>query len=323
MWKTLFVKNNLFEYKIIGHAQETLLRNLNILNDHGWHCILFSDQISCLNELEFPIDDEASQFSFDRIKPILTKSMHTTNSHIPSARCSWGKGVLKMFSIDNTEIKSTYLFYMSKMYHIRSQLLPLCGLYDNKSTYKQYKVHISSLLTSTRHDVVSGWLMLASFFYKTKQFKRAVVILNYSLKKCSSEKLHPVTNLSHIPNDIFKNLNIFKLFRRMPIAQLTNVLLLNPIMFIKNSTVLPDELQIENYISPLFIPPVVYVHFLLFLCHYHLKNAIQCLNYLNHLRDTIEKDYFIPDADLKTISNNIFGIAFQLLEDIHRQNLFT
>lgn len=237
--------------------------------------------------------------------------MYTTSSHIQSARCSWGKGVLKILSIDNTEIKSTYLFYMSKMYHNRSKLLPLCGLYDNKSTYKQFKVYISSLLTNIRHDVVSVWLMLASFFYKTKQFELALHILQYSLMKCSTEKLHLVTNLSHEHYEILS----LNLFRRMPIAQLTNVLVLNPILF-KNSTVLPDELQLEINKLPVFIPPVVYAHFLMFLCHYHLKNNIQCKLSLHDLESTIEENYFIPDAFLKAISYNILGIVFQLLEDI-------
>lgn len=64
------------------------------------------------------------------------------------------------------------------------------------------------------------------------------------------------------------------------------------------------------------IPPVVYVHALRFLCHYHLMNTAACCNSLRDLQLTIEKDYFIGHAYGKSVSYNILGITFQLLGDI-------
>lgn len=102
----------------------------------------------------------------------------------------------------------------------------------------------------------------------------------------------------------------------MNIAKLSKYLLLDLVLFIKNSTLIPDELQIEVNKTGYYIPPVVYVHFLCFLCQYHLNNTIQCYHCLRDLQLSIEQEYFIANASEKARAYNIIGISFQLIGDI-------
>lgn len=50
----------------------------------------------------------------------------------------------------------------------------------NKSTYKQYKTVVRTLLMNTHLDAVSGWLVLALSFYTRKYYKKTLYIVqNY------------------------------------------------------------------------------------------------------------------------------------------------
>jgi hypothetical protein len=49
-------------------------------------------------------------------------------------------------------------------------------------------------------------------------------------------------------------------------------------MFTSQSTLIPEELELEVVNSLHIVPPVVYSHFLLFFCHFHINNVNQCYN---------------------------------------------
>lgn len=116
-------------------------------------------------------------------------------------------------------------------------------------------------------------------------------------------------HVSYIHYELFH----LHLFRKMTVVQLWRYLLLDVVVLPKNSMFIPRELHIEEQYS---IPPVVYAHFLGFLCHYHLKNIRLYQDSLRALQLTIEENYVIANHWLKAFSYNIQGISFQLLGDI-------
>ena len=61
------------------------------------------------------------------------------------------------------------------------------------------------------------------------------------------------------------------------------------------------------------LPPVVFSHFLLFLCHLRLSNVNQCYNSLRDLQLTISENYFISNNRGKSNSYNCLGVAYQLI----------
>ncbi|XP_052078057.1 uncharacterized protein LOC127715997 isoform X1 [Mytilus californianus] len=304
-------ENNLFENKMKGHAQETLLKKLKSLNSYGWKCILFSNQI---NKLSFQIQSETPTLyytCYNSLKIVVSPTAFLRDGFIPSTPSSFEKEVHMMQSFKSSNIKYLCSFYMSKMCHNRCQVLPFDVMDNNKSFYKQYKMCISHVLLNTREDAVSGWLMLASFFYKTKQFQIALDILQYSLLKCSPEKIYNDFDVSNIHNEIYR----LNLFMQMSIVQLTKLLLVNEVLFIENSLFTPNELLIGKNTTGFQIPPVVYAHSLRFLCHYQLNNICQCQHSLKDLQLTIEEDYFIAEDSEKASSYNILGIIFHLVGD--------
>lgn len=161
---------------------------------------------------------------------------------------------------------------------------------------------------NTRHDAVSGWLLLASFFYERKQYKTTLYIVQHSLLKCSPEKFIQFMNLSDIHYDLLNS----HLYEPMTIVQLWKIFRLELVMFSPDSMLIPKELETGKMF---LIPPVVYGHFLRFLCHYHLNNSRHYWDALGDLQLTIEENYFIETHSSEAVSYNILGISFQLVGD--------
>ncbi|VDI37455.1 Hypothetical predicted protein [Mytilus galloprovincialis] len=168
---------------------------------------------------------------------------------------------------------------------------------------------------STHHDAVLGWLMLATLFYKHKQYYKALCALSYSLTKCTTEKLDFGGNITDVHRNLLRN----KIFRKLKIIRTLRFLLLLPKStdFEEKNNSIPDELNMyDNDFNPCsIIPPVTYLHFLTFLCHYRLYNIRNYQESLGDLRLTIEEDYFISDIAMKAAAYDCLGVAFQIIGD--------
>lgn len=201
---------------------------------------------------------------------------------------------------------------MSKFSCKCGDLPPLDGLSGNKFTYKLFKTYIRTLLLSTRHDAVSGWLLLATLFYRTKQYSTALHIIEYSISKCSPDKFHKWTNFSNVHCELF-NLH---LFRKMPVVKMFRFLLFDLVMFDYKSMLIPDELQDEIEQGGYFMPSVIYAPFLRFMCCFHLNDMRQCWYFLQNQRLIIEGHYVKAPCAWEGLYYNILGICYQLLGDI-------
>ncbi|VDI30046.1 Hypothetical predicted protein [Mytilus galloprovincialis] len=150
------------------------------------------------------------------------------------------------------------------------------------------------------HDAVSGWLMLASFFYKTKQYTKALRIL---------ENLYPFMVMLETHQQLFK----YESLQQKSIVHLWKLLLVDFTCFEQHSVLIPDELQIEVAGRPFFSSSSVYVYFLSFLCHYHLNNIRQCHDSLSNLRTVISENHLIADPEMIASAYDLLGVAFQVL----------
>lgn len=130
-------------------------------------------------------------------------------------------------SIKSSKIKYLYTYYLSKLRCLSNELLQIDDVSDNKSTYRQYNTAIRTLLLGIHHDAVSGWLLLASFFYRRKEYKTSFDIIQYCLFKCTPEKIYRGMNLSNI----HKKLLNMRVCRKMHIVQLSMFLLLGFVEF--------------------------------------------------------------------------------------------
>ncbi|CAC5414204.1 unnamed protein product [Mytilus coruscus] len=293
--------------KMKGQAQEILFKNLNILKSNGWQCILLSKQISNIHALAHIIRKKPSCLQVYSVKQLLSPVMDAADSLLSKhkLRMEFEKVIHWVLSTKSSKIKYLYTHFMSKYCQRSHKLLPFDDKYStrNKSTYKQRNTYICTLLLNTCYDAVSGWLLLASLFYRTQQHNIALFILGYSLSKCTKEKIYRDINLSHVNYESFD----FNIFRKMTIVQMEKLLLLHRVEFVVHSRLIPDELQIEVDTLDFSIPPEVYAHFLSFLCHYHLNNTRHCRDSLQDLQLIVKKEYSMANDFLTIFSESLFN----------------
>jgi hypothetical protein len=103
---------------------------------------------------------------------------------------------------------------------------------------------------------------------------------------CTLEKVYCQNNLSDWQFDLIKTRTVLIL----GIANILKLLRVRFVDFIPHSTLIPEELELEVANQPFILPPVVYSHFLLCLCHFRLNNVNQCYNSLRDLQLTISEN---------------------------------
>ncbi|VDI37454.1 Hypothetical predicted protein [Mytilus galloprovincialis] len=305
-------ENNLFENKIIGHSRTKLLQKLNELNDYGWQCIFSSGQISSLPSFTWFTTQQrnADMFANNIQKIIKSKSILPIES---TTITEYERCLRSILLTKSKKIRTIHLHNMTGLSLNIANAMQLSKPYCNKCNYKQYKTCICYILQSTHHDAVLGWLTLATLFYKHKQYFKALCVLSYSLTKCTTEKLSFGANIT----DVHRKLLRYKIFKKLKIIRTLRFLFLPLIDFYKKTSHIPDELKLNasDFKTRVAIPPVTYVHFLTFLCHYHLHNIRNYQESLGGLRLTIEEDYFMSDIGMKATAYDCLGVAFQIIGD--------
>ncbi|CAC5394977.1 unnamed protein product [Mytilus coruscus] len=186
---------------------------------------------------------------------------------------------------------------------IKAQTIRLTGVYGNTNCYLKYKSCQYDLMQNIYHDAASGWLLIASLFYRTHQYNRAIdIISNYV--NC---KLYPKSEMLLT----FIQLCSVKSFQKrlLPLLKIERC---DFVRFQSKSTLIPQELQMEVEDMSHHFPATVYIHLLRFLCHYHLNNHLERHDSLRDLQKTIKKSDRIETPMAKAISYICLGIALQL-----------
>jgi tetratricopeptide (TPR) repeat protein len=294
----------MFEDKINEQERELLLGHLNALWSYGWRSVLLSEQLSMFTILQHHIYNNA-EVQAGYIKRILCSRTVTLDRLVDMQ--SYRKAL--HFIRQSPGLKSYYRYFMSMICSVAVELEPVLSVNRNKEKYKQYRRRLCYLTQNIHHDAVSGWLMLASFYYKMKQYNTALYIISYALSKCTLEKVYHQENLTDWQYELIKTRTV----QSLGVTNILKLLHVRDVKFIQQSTLIPEELELEVVNCTYTISPVVYSHFLLFLCHLHLNNVNQCYNSLRGLQLTISNNYFIPNYMRRSNSYNCLGVAYQLI----------
>ncbi|VDI47791.1 Hypothetical predicted protein [Mytilus galloprovincialis] len=311
-------ENNMFENKIEGRAREVLLDKLQTLHRFGWRCVLFSNQLSCFH-VQMWIDNVKPHtlHTIQVAKTLNSKLLFLSNCLKDDAfkieTYEYKRIIHQIVSCDQSSLKYLYTYYMSLSCAKYAQSIQLISPgSSNKHQYKKYSSCLCYLLQGLHHDSVSGWLMLASFFYKSKQYSIALLVIEYSISKCTSEKLTRFIDMT----DIHYKLLQLKSFQEISLVRLWKIMLADFMRFKRNSLLIPSELQMEVENRICFISSIVYAHFLKVLCHYYLNNVRQCQDSIQTLQLVITEHYCIEkDTYFQNKAYNILGIALQLSGD--------
>ena len=179
----------------------------------------------------------------------------------------------------------------------------------NVQVMRRYHKHLHD---GTKSDAVSGWLVYASFYYVLGQYNTALIIIDHVLSRCTADMIQLRTinyTTDHVKyyKQIIGCSNI-TLNEKMRMATIDSV------WYVKQSTLIPHELQPEVQDCDFEVPLVVMSHCLRFLCYHHLYNMVNRQQSLCDLYLTIKENYFIGESKLSD-SLTILGVCNEIVGD--------
>ncbi|VDH94023.1 Hypothetical predicted protein [Mytilus galloprovincialis] len=195
---------------------------------------------------------------------------------------------------------STFIVSVCKHHHAElsqyvAQLLPPPSIMT--TTYIIQKRYHRHLKDGTKTDAVSGWLLYASFYYVTGQYKVTLRLTDYVLSRCSSDMLlidlihYSEEDMNNYRNNVYSTMTLNEMMR---IATVANV------HYFQNSSLIPMELQLEVNDDDIYIPPTVMSHFLRYMCYHHLDDISNRQQALHDLYLSVDGTHFVSTNTLST-----------------------
>ncbi|CAC5422695.1 unnamed protein product [Mytilus coruscus] len=209
---------------------------------------------------------------------------------------------------------STFIVDVCKYHHAEisqyaAQLLPTPSITTERyNIHKRYHRHLED---GIKTDAVSGWLLYASFYYVTGQFNVTLRLTDYVLSRCSPYMVpigcqnYDDGHINYYRNHVHSTMTLHD---KMGMAVVSNV------KYVKHSSLIPKELQLEVKDQYICIPPIVMSHCLRFLCYHHIGNIF---NRQQALRDLYLTGKGRNLMSVNTLSNSItiLGVCFEISDD--------
>ncbi|VDI71241.1 Hypothetical predicted protein [Mytilus galloprovincialis] len=208
----------------------------------------------------------------------------------------------------------TFIVDVCKWHHAKTsqwaaQLLP-----SPRVTTERYKIHKRyhrHLQDGIKADAVAGWLLYASFYYVTGQFTITLRLTDYVLSKCLPDmitigcKKYRDRHINYYRNHVHATMTL-QVKMRMVVIQ--------NVMYLSHSSLMPDELQLEVNDNLIAIPPIVMSHCLKFLCYHHVGDVLNRHHALHDLFSTVKQRNLISSSTL-SISLTILGICLEISDE--------
>ncbi|XP_076084422.1 uncharacterized protein LOC143055170 [Mytilus galloprovincialis] len=278
-------EHNMFLGKINHYNNTSLISVLNSIKNRGISGLMqnlfhsYTCNISCYPPYSKHSDQSVIMldFLFYRISDI------TANNTLTMSNLTKNYNVLTFIeSLQNSE-QSTFNIGVCKYHHATisqyaAQLLP--SLKTMNTNYKIRKRYHRHLHDGIQRDAVTGWLLYASFYYVTEQYNITLRLTEYVLSKLSHDMVSKnKADYSEADIDNYRhNVHSMSLNVRMKTAVVDNIL------YLKHSSLIPKELELEVEDKHFEIPPIIMFHFLRFLCYHHIGDTFNRQNVLRNLR---------------------------------------
>lgn len=314
--------NNMLEDKLTSRDKTELTNLLRDLFKSGWSCLSKTETFGVNNILmSKPILRVEFQFPdiYGNIN-LLYKFVEDISRLVVSCEMHPNRILYHLLRINRNKMEQDIcIYFFSKLCQGESQLHSPMGPLNNKQRYKQYKCCQSKLLIGLNSDAVSGWLLLASFFYVHKRYKESILVSEYAFSKCTDEKLYAM-NIEWTNDNDEMNKSMSR--RKIGIGHILRELTLDTADFYPSSSLIPYELQPKvagN--SWCHIPPVVFSYFLKCLCYFHTGDIASCRNCLRCIKDNMKSICNIGFGIEYAMSYNCLGVAYELIGDLNQARL--
>ncbi|XP_052086634.1 uncharacterized protein LOC127723958 [Mytilus californianus] len=294
-------EHNMFLGKITPDNNETLLHVLDSILFYG---------IDGLIDNLFPLGSTNSDISFIRLDFLFYKISVLAKKRDIS---NWYK-LLKITEFLIKSESSAFIIDVCK-YHfakisqfVAQLLLPQT---TNSEKYYLHKCHHRHLQDGIKSDAVSGWLLYASFYYVTGQYKVTLRITDYVLSRSTPDMVY--ITCSHYDENDIKNYrqNVHKSLNLNAKIKMATV---DRTVYMHNSKLIPEELQLEVEKDGISVSPVIMSRFLRLLCYHHLGDILKRQQALRDLYLTVEN---CPLTKLEEISHSItiLGVGYEVSGD--------
>ncbi|VDI23863.1 Hypothetical predicted protein [Mytilus galloprovincialis] len=258
--------NNLFYLRFDRVKKDKMTRIMNNLFEKGIYCFAQSETLNDMMRLYVNAASIA--------RCVLSLYEMTNAVHGPPPQSV--KRLYHFLHKSSTKTSRSIFFVMLSLAHQKvpqiSQNQPRSS---NKHKYYKYKQDRSHMMIGINSDAVTGWLLLASFLYVHENYLLSLDITNHALRKCTDEKVYP----SQIGLDQ-NQLNLLHLLKRAELCTLSKLFTVRNPQFIEVSKISPQEFKLKKGEQVFPFHPMIFAHFLSFLCYHHLHNIRsrnQCL----------------------------------------------
>lgn len=175
------------------------------------------------------------------------------------------------------------------------QLAQMIDVTKDDKTCEKLRLQQECLRKGCESEPLTGLILLGSFHVRRGDYYTAIEILNSVSQKLNPEQLGVV--LRREPQYSAEVVDHYtKAFcgQGLSLHYKWREAMVGDIVFLDNSTIVPEEFEQELNHRPLcMVPPAVYLHALLFLCYHHLSNEQKAQETLRTLEHILEKGYLI------------------------------
>nr|XP_034333417.1 uncharacterized protein LOC117691426 [Crassostrea gigas]XP_034333418.1 uncharacterized protein LOC117691426 [Crassostrea gigas] len=314
-------ENNMFLSNIYGEAQKALFTRLYRLYENGIPLLLHSPSIRsyiinvlcnprltiCTDEHTLISEVEVDENIFGEVyenDAISTLDLHTCEKYLHRIEQLLGLPLTQYHIVMLQTLTATILqrtaFILHSMY---------TNTGSNKQLYIVDKVACRLVKLSAKFGFVSDMLYIAMYYYKTFRYRDALSVIDIIKVKLAQPYL---MYRSHVDRERYiEAVGGQSLSTKMRQAVAQNIKLDNKMFFI-NELIPEQQSSIQNIWYSLYIPPLVLLDMLEFLCSRHVdtrraQRALDDLQVLVHH----DQGQLIP-VDLRDISWEILGICQQI-----------
>lgn len=135
------------------------------------------------------------------------------------------------------------------------------------------------------------------------QYKASLEIVDHVLSRCTRDMV--MLRLNSYAPQIQTAYNQITTCRGLTLNAKMRLATVDDVCYVKHSSLIPHELQLEVQDANLIIPPAVMSHFLKFLCYHHLNDVS------NKLQSFLQ--LILSTKDMQCISKKYFSITFVIL----------
>ncbi|XP_071144250.1 uncharacterized protein [Mytilus edulis] len=206
------------------------------------------------------------------------------NSHKMMSNLTKTYKLLKYIeSIQNSESSSFAIgvckFHYATISQQAAQLLPtLKQINTNYNIHTSYHRHLHDGL---QRDAVTGWLLYASFYYVTEQYNVTLRLTEYIL---SMNLLDMVLLKKNYYGEADLNNYRYRVHSSMSLNAKMKTAVVDQVMYVRHSSLIPKELELEVEDNFFRIPIIIMSHCLRFLCYHHIGDTFNRQQALRHLR---------------------------------------